>query len=69
MKGYSKPIIIKNITTKFEGVYADSGDQEVKVECPKPFNKYNVDWTCQGKCPYYQEVPGWSWLNDKCTLA
>lgn len=69
MKNYKKPEIIENTTNKFESVYADSGSEEVTPKCPKAFNQYSTDWTCKGKCQYYVEVPGWSWLNDKCALA
>ena len=69
MKNYKKPEIIENKMNKFESVYADSGVTDVTPTCQKPFNQYNVDWTCKGKCQYYIHVDGWSWLNDRCALA
>lgn len=66
MKNYQKPMLVENTTTKFESVYAASGD--VSVKCKKRFNQYSADWNC-GSCQYYIQVPGWSWLNDECGLA
>ena len=56
MKNYKKPEIIENKMNKFESVYADSGVTDVTPTCQKPFNQYNVDWTCKGKCQYYIHV-------------
>lgn len=70
MKNYKKPEILENQDTKFESVYADSGSsEEIVATCWKTWNRYNVDWNCKAKCPYYIHVNGWGWLNDRCSLA
>lgn len=45
-----------------------SGMPEPTPTCPKTEGQYNANYNCPADCPYYINVPGWSWLNDQCGL-
>lgn len=64
MNNYEKPMLQPG-----EGFIEKNEEQkERKGECPKANHPYAADWTCSG-CEYCVHQEGWSWLNDRCSIA
>ncbi len=65
MKQYEETILVER-EKKQEGRSMRKKDAE--QICPKEKNRYAADWSCVN-CQHCIHQEGWSWLNDRCSIA
>ncbi|CDE44119.1 unknown [Clostridium sp. CAG:411] len=65
MKQYEEPILIEKEKKREGRSLHKKGTKQI---CPKEKNQYAADWTC-ANCQHCIHQEGWSWLNDRCSIA